>query len=835
MLSKQEMTGTRMTRHASIDYGYLGRAAAVASSSSLVNGSEGGLAAIRERALRSGGGVHSWRTNPSSSSSSNLATQSPTTSSASSYVTALSGSPPLHAQYQQHYPQSHLPPSPSLPPLESFSSPSTSAAEGSTMAGFPPSIVSHHHHQHNLASSSSGSNNRRNTLPLAHSDMELELQIRHNMLVEQQHRIAHLEEELSRARLEIDRLTTKVRLFEEEKQRSNNKKAQSRYWTPEEHQRFLEGVEKYGPKDVKAIAAHVGTRNPTQVRTHAQKYYLRIERERKRREERENGGKCEINSDDENDVKEEEDDDEEEGEGSSGNRTELTDGQEGSTEMTSDMTASDNAADPKKSEKSKRPRTKSSKKQNIGDSALKREALERLKDWTDTEYDLFERGLSLYSANSPLTDANLQAALENIRTRSLPHRSLDDLYRIYHILEECKNSFDPKNIAASKRAKKKKTSLSSIDSNFSSVLSSSPSLRATMPQRRHSVQYPPAPSIGGGSGMMMERGFDDASLHSAHYSQPYYRPYSPPPAVVAATAGGDFFPAEHTRAADDWFNESHLPPANSNNPYYGRRSSLPASFLSSASSHHGGPRGMHQTSWNHHPSSAASAKSHSNYSRPAIDYASSYLSSRGGGAPGYPYPIRGPSSSSQTPNEFFQRNTSSQYSVSPPTSASQDDSFLGSIPHRPPDVSLSPLQCSPSSSSGVVGVLTDGEGGQPAAYSFSSFERAMAAPQPYRRHSIAHPLRSEQQQRLEQIHQRHLEATEQQQTPIKEEDRFRAVPSQRYSIDEKPPPSHLLQQQPQSNDAQQQRTERRNSIGGGGNGGSLSLDNNATLSASSSQ
>jgi len=36
--------------------------------------------------------------------------------------------------------------------------------------------------------------------------------------------------------------------------------------------------DRYGPKDVKQISMHVGTRNPTQVRTHAQKYYLRLVR-----------------------------------------------------------------------------------------------------------------------------------------------------------------------------------------------------------------------------------------------------------------------------------------------------------------------------------------------------------------------------------------------------------------------------------------------------------------------------------------------------------------------------------------------------------------------------
>lgn len=60
-------------------------------------------------------------------------------------------------------------------------------------------------------------------------------------------------------------------------------KTQSRYWTPDEHQRFLDALQEYGPKDVRAIATYVGTRNATQVRTHAQKYWIRVQREEARR------------------------------------------------------------------------------------------------------------------------------------------------------------------------------------------------------------------------------------------------------------------------------------------------------------------------------------------------------------------------------------------------------------------------------------------------------------------------------------------------------------------------------------------------------------------------
>lgn len=57
---------------------------------------------------------------------------------------------------------------------------------------------------------------------------------------------------------------------------------QSRYWTPEEHKLFLEALNKYGHKDLRKISEFVGTRNMTQVRTHSQKYFMRLMREAKR-------------------------------------------------------------------------------------------------------------------------------------------------------------------------------------------------------------------------------------------------------------------------------------------------------------------------------------------------------------------------------------------------------------------------------------------------------------------------------------------------------------------------------------------------------------------------
>lgn len=83
------------------------------------------------------------------------------------------------------------------------------------------------------------------------------------------------------ARAELDRLRAKLAEYEKERIKNDSPKVHSRYWTPPEHKRFLEALKKFGPKDVRAIATYVGTRNATQVRTHAQKYFLRMAREAK--------------------------------------------------------------------------------------------------------------------------------------------------------------------------------------------------------------------------------------------------------------------------------------------------------------------------------------------------------------------------------------------------------------------------------------------------------------------------------------------------------------------------------------------------------------------------
>ncbi|VFQ91739.1 unnamed protein product [Cuscuta campestris] len=51
-------------------------------------------------------------------------------------------------------------------------------------------------------------------------------------------------------------------------------------WSAEEHKRFLEGLNKFGKGDWKSIARQcVKTRSATQVASHAQKYFIHLEKD----------------------------------------------------------------------------------------------------------------------------------------------------------------------------------------------------------------------------------------------------------------------------------------------------------------------------------------------------------------------------------------------------------------------------------------------------------------------------------------------------------------------------------------------------------------------------
>jgi len=55
----------------------------------------------------------------------------------------------------------------------------------------------------------------------------------------------------------------------------STKSKKSRYWSDEEHKKFLDGIYKFG-LDLRKIAIHVGTRTAVQVRTHLQKFQDKV-------------------------------------------------------------------------------------------------------------------------------------------------------------------------------------------------------------------------------------------------------------------------------------------------------------------------------------------------------------------------------------------------------------------------------------------------------------------------------------------------------------------------------------------------------------------------------
>ncbi|OIT22706.1 PREDICTED: transcription factor DIVARICATA-like [Nicotiana attenuata] len=102
--------------------------------------------------------------------------------------------------------------------------------------------------------------------------------------------IAHYDD-LVHDLLEIDSGRIELPTYTDDPVESNKKnieieRKKGTPWTEEEHRLFLIGLEKYGKGDWRSISRNVVvTRTPTQVASHAQKYFIRqqaMKKERKR-------------------------------------------------------------------------------------------------------------------------------------------------------------------------------------------------------------------------------------------------------------------------------------------------------------------------------------------------------------------------------------------------------------------------------------------------------------------------------------------------------------------------------------------------------------------------
>lgn len=73
-------------------------------------------------------------------------------------------------------------------------------------------------------------------------------------------------------------------LLQVSQKNQDNSKSAGR-WSREEHQKFVEGVTKFG-KNWKKVEEYIGTRTGAQIRSHAQKFFIRLTKEYKKRSEK---------------------------------------------------------------------------------------------------------------------------------------------------------------------------------------------------------------------------------------------------------------------------------------------------------------------------------------------------------------------------------------------------------------------------------------------------------------------------------------------------------------------------------------------------------------------
>ncbi|OAO11960.1 myb domain-containing protein [Blastocystis sp. ATCC 50177/Nand II] len=100
-------------------------------------------------------------------------------------------------------------------------------------------------------------------------------------LVECRKKIQLLEEKTKALFLENESLKNSIRLLSQNARVVDSSKegeVSKRYWTADEHKRFLEALKLFDEKNKSAISAYVRTKTVSQVRSHMQKYKSRLQR-----------------------------------------------------------------------------------------------------------------------------------------------------------------------------------------------------------------------------------------------------------------------------------------------------------------------------------------------------------------------------------------------------------------------------------------------------------------------------------------------------------------------------------------------------------------------------
>jgi len=239
-----------------------------------------------------------------------------------------------------------------------------------------------------------------------------ELREKDIIISEQKKRIEQMEDELEQHRNKIMDLQHEIDRNRSSDMETNEglhggKNPQSRYWTVEEHQRFLEAIRKFGEKDVKAIASYVGSRNPTQVRTHGQKYYLRLEREKRKKDEETRT--IEVKAD------------------------EMEKNKSNSKKKSQNLKRRKSLGDSpqliqKEGQRTQNPVIPHFIQQQIA-AETKDSVLAALTEWSSEEYSAFIEGLVTYSEEK---DINVRCRL--IADNYLPHLSADEIKECFSVL-----------------------------------------------------------------------------------------------------------------------------------------------------------------------------------------------------------------------------------------------------------------------------------------------------------------------------------------------------------------------------------------------------------------